>query len=33
MRIRKKKISFDVYDKPPQKSQWGTDNAKLKNTN
>jgi len=29
MRIRKKKISFDVYDKPPQKSQWGTDDAKL----
>ena len=23
------KISFDVYDKPPKKSQWGKDNAKL----
>jgi len=29
MRIRKKKISFDVYDKPPKKSQWGKEDAKL----
>lgn len=28
MRIRKTKISFDVDDKPPRKSQWGKD-AKL----
>ncbi len=29
MKIGKTKISFDVYDKPPKKSQWGKDNAKL----
>ena len=29
MRIRKKKIIFDVDGKPPKKSQWGKDNAKL----
>ncbi len=29
MNIRKRKISFDVYDKPPKKSQWGTDDATL----
>ena len=23
------KISFDVYDKPPKKSNWGTDDARL----
>lgn len=23
------KISFDVFDKPPKKSQWGTDNTQL----
>ena len=23
------KISFDVYEKPPKKSNWGTDDAKL----
>lgn len=29
MKIRKTKISFDVYDKPPKKSQWGKNNAKF----
>ncbi len=29
MRLRKTKISFDVDDKPPRKSQWGKDDAKL----
>ncbi len=29
MKIRKSKIRFDVDDKPPKKSQWGKDDAKL----
>jgi len=29
MNLRKTKICFDVNDKPPRKSQWGKDDAKL----